>query len=250
VKVQYFGDVNDYRKFALLRLLAEVGGFEIGVCWMLTEPDDSKEGGNRSYLQRADIWGRYDRPLFDLLSEVPAEPTIEDLKRIEAENLIPGATFFDKCAPDALSAREAYHKACMNGLHACDLVFLDPDNGLEGKSRAKGHKGSSKFAYLDEVADHYSAGQSILLYQHFPRHVSRETCIANAASRLAARLPRVSIWSIVTAHVVFLLAVRSEREARAAAVVETLSARGWLPHFVKSASRCELSTAAKAGPPC
>jgi hypothetical protein len=35
MKVQYFGDVNDYRKFALLRLLASKGGFKIGVCWML-----------------------------------------------------------------------------------------------------------------------------------------------------------------------------------------------------------------------
>jgi DDE superfamily endonuclease len=39
-------------------------------------------------------------------------------------------------------------------------------------------------------------------------------------------------------------------DARAAAVVERLSARGWLPHFIKSASRCELSTTTKAGPPC
>jgi len=44
VKVQYFGDINDFRKFALLRLLSGVGGFKIGVCWMLTEADDSKHG--------------------------------------------------------------------------------------------------------------------------------------------------------------------------------------------------------------
>jgi hypothetical protein len=30
MKVQYFGDENDYRKFALLRLLANEGGFKIG----------------------------------------------------------------------------------------------------------------------------------------------------------------------------------------------------------------------------
>ena len=42
MKVQYFGDVNDYRKFALLRLLADK--FKIGVCWMLTEADGSGRG--------------------------------------------------------------------------------------------------------------------------------------------------------------------------------------------------------------
>jgi hypothetical protein len=52
VKVQYFGDVNDYRKFALLRLLSEVGGFKIGVCWMLTEADGSGHGAKRGYLEQ------------------------------------------------------------------------------------------------------------------------------------------------------------------------------------------------------
>ena len=33
MKVQYFGDVNDYRKFALLKALSGKG-FTIGVCWM------------------------------------------------------------------------------------------------------------------------------------------------------------------------------------------------------------------------
>ena len=51
VKVQYLGDVNDYRKFALLRLLSEVGRFKIGVCWMLTEPDGSGQGAKRRLPQ-------------------------------------------------------------------------------------------------------------------------------------------------------------------------------------------------------
>ena len=67
MKVQYFGDVNDYRKFALLRLLSEAGGFRIGVCWMLTEADGSGHGAKRGYLDQPEIWRRYDPPLFDAL---------------------------------------------------------------------------------------------------------------------------------------------------------------------------------------
>ena len=147
-----------------------------------------------------------------------------------------------------LAGREAFHRACMATFADRDLVFFDPDNGLEIKTVPMGHKRSSKYVYESEIGDHYRAGRSALIYQHFPRHVTHDVCIANAANRLAARLPGVSIWSIVTAHVVFLLAVRAEHDARAAAVVETLSARGWFPHFVKSASRCGLSTATKVGP--
>jgi len=243
VKVQYFGDVNDYRKFALLRLLAEVGGFKIGVCCMLTEPDDSKDGGNRKYLEQAAKWRSYDPTVFGALRNVRLPPQLSDLQRIETEGIVPRATFFNEFVPNSRTARDSFHTHCMAAFADRTLVFFDPDNGLEVKSVTKGRKRSSKYVFESEIGDHYRAGRSALIYQHFPMHVTRKACIASAANRLAARLPGVSIWSIVTAHVVFLLAVRSEHEARAAAVVKTISARGWIPDFVKSASRCELSTA-------
>jgi hypothetical protein len=248
VKVQYFGDVNDYRKFALLRLLSRVGQFKIGVCWMLTEADASAQGANRDFLNQPKVWGGYDPTLFKVLAKVPASPQLSDLQRIEADGIVPGASFFNEFVPDDGTKRGSFHTRCLKAFAGRDLVFFDPDNGLEVKSVRKGRKRSSKYVYESEIGDHYQVGRSALIYQHFPRHVTREACVANAASRLAARLAGASIWSIVTAHVVFLLAARPEHDARAAAVVEMLSARGWFPHFVKSASRCELSTATKAGP--
>ncbi len=47
MKNQYFGDVNDYLKYGLLRQLSNEGRFKICVCWMLTEPDGTTEGGKR-----------------------------------------------------------------------------------------------------------------------------------------------------------------------------------------------------------
>jgi hypothetical protein len=210
--------------------------------------DGLAQGANRSFLNQPKVWGDYDRKLFGALKKVQAPPQLWDLQRIETERIVPGATFFNEFTPDALPGREGLHCACMAAFADRELVFFDPDNGLEVKSVAKGWNRSSKYVYESEIGDHYRAGRSALIYQHFPRHVTREACIANAANRLAARLPGVSIWSIVTAHVVFLLAARPEHDARAAAAVETLSARGWLPHFIKSASRCVLSTATKAEP--
>ena len=99
VKVQYFGDVNDYRKFALLRLLSEVGGFKIGVCWMLTEPDGSAQGAKRGYLDQPEVWSAYAPALFDALAKAPASPQLSDLKQIEADGIVPGATFFNDFTP-------------------------------------------------------------------------------------------------------------------------------------------------------
>ena len=39
MKNQYFGDINDYRKYGLLRILISGGGIKTIVCWVL-RPDD------------------------------------------------------------------------------------------------------------------------------------------------------------------------------------------------------------------
>ena len=229
MKVQYFGDVNDFRKYALLRTLSEVGRFRVGVCWMLTVADGSGHGDNRGYLRQVDQWRRYDPALFDALASAPPKPTIDDLRRVEKEALIPDATFFNDFTPDGLAERGAYQQACMKAFRACELTFFDPDNGLEVKSTAKGRKRSSKYAYLDEIADHYAAGRSMLLYQHFPRHVSRETFIGTTANRLRSKLAGSTIWSFETPHVVFLLAAGPDHVGRVEKAASALGERRCVP---------------------
>jgi hypothetical protein len=230
VKVQYFGDANDYRKFALLRLLSEVGGFRIGVCWMLTPDDGTGHGDKRSYLKQPNKWRRYDPRLFDALTLVPATPSTEDLRRIENEALISGAAFFNAITPDPLAGRKQYHAACMKELKACELIFLDPDIGLEIKTVVKGRKSSSRYAYLDEIADHYSAGRSVLLYQHFTR-VPRETLVQISADRLRDRLAGSKVWAFWTPHVIFLLAAIPDHDERIQSAVGRLHQRGWVPEL-------------------
>jgi hypothetical protein len=116
----------------------------------------------------------------------------------------------------------------MKAFKTCELTFFDPDNGLEVKSTAKGRKRSSKYAHLDEIADHYVAGRSILLYQHFP-HVSRDDFIKATASRLRSNLAGSTIWSFKAPHVVFLLATRRNHVGRAEKAASDLHGRGCVP---------------------
>jgi hypothetical protein len=228
MKVQYFGDVNDFRKYALLRTLSEVGRFRVGVCWMLTAADGSGHGDNRGYLRQVDQWRRYDPALFDALASAPPKPTIDDLRRLENEALIPDATFFTDFTPDGLAERGAYHQACMKAFQTCEFTFFDPDNGLGVKSTAKGRKNSSKYAYLDEIADHYAAGRSILLYQHFP-HASREIFVGAKGSLLRSTLAGSTIWSFETPHVVFLLAAGPNHVGRVEEAASALGKRRCVP---------------------
>src|SRR3954464_1849408 len=69
MKNQYFGDVNDYRKYGLLRSLVLADGLRIGVCWMLTPDDHRPDGEKTKYLNpRSERnWRSLDPILYEFL---------------------------------------------------------------------------------------------------------------------------------------------------------------------------------------
>ncbi|MHA1553313.1 MAG: hypothetical protein ACTSU0_02760, partial [Alphaproteobacteria bacterium] len=56
MKEQYLGDINDYRKYALLRALADHGRVKIGACWMLTPSDGGNDGRKRDLHEKPERW--------------------------------------------------------------------------------------------------------------------------------------------------------------------------------------------------
>jgi hypothetical protein len=212
VKEQYVGDINDYRKYALLRQLAADGRMNIGVCWMLTRPDGRTNGAKVGYLKQPETWRALDPELFDLLRSVDDKPGVRRLRLIEDSGIIPKATYFNGILGDDLSQRTAYFDAAHVALAESDLVFLDPDNGLEVLSIPKGRRNSSKYLYFDEAAAFYEAGKSLLIYQHFPR-VNRIEFLQRVSASLEYRLRGGRVRGHATTHVAFLLVARPEHQA-------------------------------------
>ena len=240
MKIQYIGDISDYRKYVLLRAFAQKG-LKIGVCWIMTEPDGRSDGRFRSYLKQPDKWRAYDPELFDTMNAVPAAPTSTDLESLEASNFIPGTVFFNDAAPNALVDRNLWHGKTIEKFAASDLVFFDPDNGFEVSSRRKGRAGSNKFVFFDEVTDHYQSGRSVLVYQHFPRK-ARSQFIHGLAEQLAEKMQGASIWAFETAHVVFMLASRPEHHL-IANNVETSFHQRFIPRLFQKATLVKVEHA-------
>ena len=67
MKDQYFGDVNDYRKYGLLREILASANVRLGVCWMLTAPDSRTDGAHVAYLDNPKKYRVFDCELFDWL---------------------------------------------------------------------------------------------------------------------------------------------------------------------------------------
>lgn len=206
MKEQYVGDISDYRKYALLRALSAGGANRIGVCWMLTPSDGSSDGNKLGYLAKPEQHRHFDPQLFDILAHAASEPDRRRLQTIEDSGAVPGATYFNTALPDDVTGRQAFMNECRATLAETDLIFFDPDNGIETSSVRPGRKNSSKYIYLDEIAAFYASGKSILVYQHFPR-VEREGFIASSVDRLRAVAGDATIWAFRTKHVVFLLII-------------------------------------------
>lgn len=169
MKEQYVGDVNDYSKYALLRALAQEGELKIGVHWMLTPPDGRRDGRKVDYLLKPEQWREHDPVVFDLLKRLVVTEQGRAIVQIEEAALIKGANYFKAFVPDDREERKEVMAQATKDLMGCDLVFFDPDNGLDVPSVPKGRKDSSKYIYRDEVAAVFSHGHSVLFYQHFPR---------------------------------------------------------------------------------
>jgi hypothetical protein len=204
MKEQYIGDVNDHRKYALLRALTVPTNLRLGICWMLTPPDGRRDGNKVGYLDAPLMWRHYDPEAFDLLGQLTSQPDKRRLASLERSELFPSARFFSALLPDELDGRERYFRQAQEVLAACDLVFFDPDNGLDVPSVPKGKRHSSKYVFIDEVASFWTRGSSVLFYQHHPRQ-SHDNFAAQMADRLRQELPGSHPIVFRTAHVAFFL---------------------------------------------
>ena len=166
MKNQYFGDINDYRKYGLLRILISGGEIRTAVCWMLTAEDGRGDGGFIDYLEQPDRWRHFDPLLFDHLRELVQTHNLRDVRGAETSAILPNCRFAPGVLSDDAGERSRYFEGCLDIARGCDLVFFDPDNGIAVKSTLYGRTGSCKYLYWHEMERFWEGGHSLLIYQH------------------------------------------------------------------------------------
>ncbi len=238
MKNQYFGDVNDYRKYGLLRLLAGGGGFRIGVCWMLTPNDTGPDGEKTQYVEdeRRGEWRHYDPELYDFLRRKvhghETEQRSRDVANLTAVHL-PRGDFYPAILSDSKNDREKYFEGMWKQFTdtKIELIFFDPDDGLanNGVSQSpmkKGHRNSAKKLFRDEVQDSLAKGFSVILYQHFDR-TSREGLVSRIGIELAKMTAAKQSYSFWTPHVAFFLVPHHKHSDQVKAAVERVRSSVW-----------------------
>jgi hypothetical protein len=224
MKNQYFGDINDYRKYGLLRAILEATDLRLLVGWMLTSNDGSSDGKRTDYLEDPHRWRSYDPPLFDGLKALLSNAPERSVTLIERSGLLPAATYHADVVPSKAEARTLWFDSLREAADGCDLVFLDPDIGIEVKSKAFGRKDSTQYVYWREIEALWASGQSLLIYQHFPR-VTRSMFIRRMMDALRQHTPGGFVEAFSTTYVVFLMALQPPHRRYHAGIVDLTQAR-------------------------
>ena len=182
----YAGDIGDFGKYGLLRWLC--GMFDdddplsLGVLWYYTPNEDNNDGGNTSYLHEPlrVQFRSCDKELFDVLRRIVC-CSERLIAAVEKSGVLPDAVFFREqliFAPREPKQKKK-QKRCqwikegLDAIAGVDIVFFDPDNGLEVPSvqrfdSAKRKQGT-KYTYYDDLIRHWERGSSLVIYQHSAR---------------------------------------------------------------------------------
>jgi hypothetical protein len=245
---RYVGDVGDFAKYALLRRLAGTLGereVRLGVIWCLY-PNETHNGDGRhiSYLHHPD-YAELDPQLLATLRHIVASGRRSIDAVADAEILPKGTIFCD--APvclskstqskreDRLRHRTTWLERCLGLTETAELIFFDPDNGIEVASVPRYHPSAGKYIYWDELEPFWRRGQTLLIYHHLNRTQSALDQVARLGAALRSRFDGAFVKPLVfrrgSCRVFWLVRRRTflgnEIERRANAFVSG----SWTMHF-------------------
>jgi hypothetical protein len=170
---RFVGDIGDYVKISILRALAP--GARLGVAWWLhPKQTHNNDGQHVDYLDSASRWRPLNPALFDHLRNVVTtgarhihslEKALDGLDVRFAGDAIP----IDCTPSQRLLAREAWFGQVLQAMEGVELVFVDPDNGLEPASYRETLASSAKSIRISEVERLARDRRSVLVYHHQTR---------------------------------------------------------------------------------
>jgi hypothetical protein len=191
---RYIGDIGDFGKYALLKALANGKENEValslGVVWYLVPDENHNEDGKHiSYLKKTKSnvvdFRDGDPYLYDSLAKIVNEEK-RNIKSIKENLILPlNTTYFEKplsfegvsnigknVKNQRLNIRNNWYIESLKVTETADIIFLDPDNGLENTSVERHHKKGPKYTFYDGLSPFLNRDQSLVIYQHSNRNTT------------------------------------------------------------------------------
>jgi hypothetical protein len=234
---RYVGDIGDFVKLGLLRALSP--GYQLGIVWyMVADEAHNGDGRHIDYLddrkrRDGEKWRWLDPALFDNLHRIvdDGERSVAALEReLKQKLLLSDCQFVSEPLPlprvyaERNNARVRWLERALKTIDVCNLVFLDPDNGLQPENFSTTRKKAIKSVSFDDLASYTKQGRTLIIYHHQSRRAGgHDTEIGYNADRLRQNgFAQVdALWSSpYSARAFFLLNANEEIRTRATQFAE------------------------------
>jgi len=150
MQVGQIGGVGDFGKFALLRHLMK--DRRLAVCWYLSgETAEAKDRDRHfDYLKRPNEFRHLAPEVFDQLVKFNGgrRALADALTDLHMSRVLGNAVFLRHEVPRQAALRRQWLDVLVDSVRGTNLVFLDPDHGIQGKRVTTGHAALAEIAAL------------------------------------------------------------------------------------------------------
>ncbi len=258
---RYVSDLGDFGKYGLLRALCrsnESGSPELtlGVVWYLM-PDESHnaDGKFTQYLDHSPKnehrFRRCDPELYNALDIIyKKDRNVSSIRKYSI--LSPGTVFYEKLLTfdgtpaNSLGARRkriAYRNGwvqdALSATKDCDIIFVDPDNGLEVGIKRHQKRGP-KYVFFDELEPYCKRGQSLIIYHHTSRRGTAEEQVRERLAQIDERLNSDSTFALLYhrgSSRAFFVVPSEKHKSILTGKVEQFMQGPWSQHFTMVCNR-------------
>ena len=152
----FFGDIHDFYKYYFLREITK--DYSLGIHWCLNL-NESKNNGNKKLTDKELT---KDEKLYKLLVQY-RHKDVKYIKPYFPEN----TKYYDQKLENYYMDF-IYEEKAIEELKSQDIIFFDPDNGIEVSSMKNNEK--YKFVTYRLLVKFWDLGKSLIIYQHEGRN--------------------------------------------------------------------------------
>jgi len=199
---RYVGDVGDFVKYGLIRALNDAG-LSVGLAWYRV-PDESHndDGRHVSYLKNS-LFRQCDHDLHDTMKRI-VDTENRRVEAVEQSRILGKGTKFHNTplSFDDLprlpskngrllrqKRKNVWMKEVTDTIEGCDIVFFDPDNGLEVKSVKPLTKKAPKYLFWSDLEPFVEKQQSLVIYNHASRQGTVSNQVKRRTKEISDRIP-------------------------------------------------------------